>query len=965
MKYNKRKIVFQTFVLIIIIVFFNLIIYPNVRKFKESSLKVSGFINLNNLENAFDKSKDILNNLEDSIFKDELFVIYDKKGNVLLKNHKVNLNLNLLNFFKKTRRKLFSGAIQGTITYQESSQKFLVFYKRNLETGNIFVIIKLINNFWDTVLVNILSLFLFGLLSYSEIFFVNIFKLKRKKKKEKKSLTLESYITENEFLMVVVTDSNGIIKCSSKVLRNKLKYDSNILKDKDIRILLNKKTSNFFERLINFQHLEEELISSDKTVFSVKMNIAPINFDNKERYMIYFEDITPILVQNKIISADKEKLLAIINLNETLQKFREVNVIAKIVIEETKKIIDCESGMFFSYKESFLRPLYFSDKSIKNIHEIKLSFDDGLTGYAADSRKGIIFNHADGKVITAVIPGTEDDDTEENLLSVPLISHNQLMGVITISREVNFKFTENDLNFMKIIANLVSNILYYLYSIKEINDSLSKYTQLLNNSFLGIFILIDRKIGFTNNTFCNFLGYSSESLVGRDISDFIHPDDRDKYVMEITDMLLNDSFGVSKIRFITSEQKIMTAEIRFGFINWEGKKTISCSLMDISEKIELTEQILELQKMESIGLMASSISHDFKNVLSGVIGASELLKLRTKDNENLPLIDTILKSSNRGKKLAEQILKYSRHNGAEITLFDVNKSVIEITELIQNTLPKNVKMTRELYPDPLPFEGDSTKIVQCIMNLCVNARDAMEKTGGYLEVKTNVISDQEYLSKMSKSQVPDGEYIEVSVKDTGEGISDKIKETIFKPFFTTKKNGKGTGLGLSTTIKIIKEYNGFISLESKVGKGTTFYIFLPKSSKEIVEEKEVSTPGNKANKQKIKNIIMIDDDESLLEIGKEIFEELGGNVFSFSSPLKALDEFEKLDIDIAIVDYDMPEIGGEEVIQKILEYNPNIKTYLATGFVDDSKLKGLINKGMTGFLAKPYGISDIRKIMQN
>ncbi len=968
MKFNNRKLaVIQTLTLLAIISVLNLFIYPHILKYRDISKKIKASVDLINLENIsheLKKHPNILKNADNSL-KNINYVIYNKNGKIVNISPRLNFILNPSHLFEISKKNMQSCAIQGIFNYSEPRGKFIVFYKKDLKNGDIYTIISPINNFWSLIILNIFGIIILAILFFSIAFFTNIFKIRRTKQSSIKSFTLKSYISENEHLMIVITDSNGIIKFSSKKLCDKLKYEPDFLKDKDLRVLLKNKAINFFERLNNFQHLEEDLISNDKKIISANINISPINFNDQELYLLCFEDMTSLLSKNKKIVESKDKFLSILKLNEELQKFQKVNVIAKLVIEETKKIIDYESGMFFSYHESFLRPLYFSDKSIKNIHEIKLTFDDGLTGYVADARKGIIFNHADGTVITKVIPGTEDDDIEENLLSVPLISHNQLLGVITISREANFKFTDNDLGFMKIVANLVSNIFYNLYSIKEVNESLSKYTQLLNNSFLGIFILIDRKIGFTNNTFCSFLGYSSETLIGRDISDFIHPDDRNKFVMEITDMLLGDSFGVNKIRFITSKQETLTAEIRLGFINWEGKKTISCSLMDISEKIEMTEQILELQKMESIGLMTSSISHDFKNVLSGIIGAAELLKLRIKDNKNSPLVDTILKSSNRGKKLSEQILKYSRHSSAEISLFDVNNSVIEITELIQNTLPKNVKMSRELFPEPLPFEGDSTKIVQCIMNLCVNARDAMEKSGGFLEVKTRVVSDEAYLAKMSNTQVPDGDYIEISVKDTGEGISEKIKKTIFKPFFTTKKNGKGTGLGLSTTIKIIKEYNGFISLDSKVGKGTTFYIFLPKSPKQIIKEKtSVQNKSDNLNK-KTKRIILIDDDESILEIGKEIFEELGGEVFSFNSPIKALEELKHLNVDIAIVDLDMPEITGEEVIKKILEFNPDIKTYLATGFVDDSKLKNMINEGMTGILSKPYGISDIRNIIEN
>jgi signal transduction histidine kinase/CheY-like chemotaxis protein len=378
------------------------------------------------------------------------------------------------------------------------------------------------------------------------------------------------------------------------------------------------------------------------------------------------------------------------------------------------------------------------------------------------------------------------------------------------------------------------------------------------------------------------------------------------------------------------------------------------------EKHKLETQLQQAQKMESIGTLAGGIAHDFNNILMGIQGNASLMLLKIDsehpNHEKIKNIETYVQN---GTALTKQLLGFARRGKYLIKATDLNEIIDKSSSLFART-KKEIQVHTDLYEDLWTAEVDRGQIEQVLLNLYVNAWQAMSN-GGDLYLQTeNVILDRSYVKPY---KVEPGRYVKISVSDTGVGIDKKTQERIFEPFFTTKEMGRGTGLGLASVYGIIKSHSGYINVYSENERGTIFTIYLPASAKEVFIEEE----GSPAMLIKgTGTILLIDDEKMILDIGLELLEELGYTVLSAMNGQEAIDVFQKDqdNIDLVIMDMIMPGMGGGETFDRLKEINPEVKVLLSSGYSINGQATKILRRGCDGFIQKPFNMYQLAEKVQ-
>jgi signal transduction histidine kinase/ActR/RegA family two-component response regulator len=384
--------------------------------------------------------------------------------------------------------------------------------------------------------------------------------------------------------------------------------------------------------------------------------------------------------------------------------------------------------------------------------------------------------------------------------------------------------------------------------------------------------------------------------------------------------------------------------------------------IEITERKRLEKQLFQAQKIEAIGTMAAGIAHDFNNILSGIQGNTSLALLNMdKNNIYYNKFKDIESYSTSGMDLTRQLLGFASSETSDPQPTDINQLIHDTTTMFCRTR-KELRLSTAYNNINKIIEADSGQIRQAIINLLVNAWQAMPE-GGEIDITTKDITQKKMDNLPYK--ISEQDYIKISISDSGVGMEPALVSKIFDPFFTTKKRGKGTGLGLSSVYGIIKSHDGYISVDSQPGSGSTFHIYLPvlhRQTAHILKPDNSIITGSET-------ILIIDDEPDILEIGKEMLEVLGYKVHSAQNGKKAIELYtqNKDMIHLVILDMVMPEMNGEQVYDALLEINPDIKVLISSGYSQSGPAEKILKKGCNGFIQKPFKIQlisqAIRKVL--
>lgn len=380
------------------------------------------------------------------------------------------------------------------------------------------------------------------------------------------------------------------------------------------------------------------------------------------------------------------------------------------------------------------------------------------------------------------------------------------------------------------------------------------------------------------------------------------------------------------------------------------------SVRDITERRNLETQLAQAQKLQAIGTLAGGIAHDFNNILMAILGYTSLMLMDVdpghRHYEKLKIIEKQVQS---GADLTKQLLGFARGGKYEVKPTNMNDLIIKSAEVFGRT-KRDIILHRKLQRDLYTVEVDRSQIEQVLLNLYINAWHAMPSGGEiYLETQNIFIGEDHADYYMVKP----GQYVRVSVTDTGVGMDEATKQRIFEPFFTTREMGRGAGLGLASAHGIIKHHSGVINVYSEKGKGTTFNVYLPASGKEHVEDRVMSGEILKGHE----TVLFVDDQDVVIDVGRSILEELGYTVFVAKSGQKAIDIYAQRmeEIGLVILDMVMPVMGGGETYDRLKEINPGVKVILSSGYSLNGQASGILERGCDGFIQKPFNVNELSK----
>ncbi|MGB7568472.1 MAG: response regulator, partial [Chitinivibrionales bacterium] len=441
-----------------------------------------------------------------------------------------------------------------------------------------------------------------------------------------------------------------------------------------------------------------------------------------------------------------------------------------------------------------------------------------------------------------------------------------------------------------------------------------------------------------------------------------NPNDRETVVEALKKHGRIDNF---ETQFMTKNGNIVDGLMSAAIIEIDGITHILNISRDVTERKkaekkqkQLEEQLRQSQKLEAIGQLSSGVAHDFNNLLGGIMGHAELLKLHLSEGSDLLRHAAgIISSCVKAADLTKQLLTFARKAPVEFKKIDVNSFIKEAAGIMERTIDRRVEIAVTIQKEPLFISGDRNQLENALLNIAINARDAMPEGG-----KLSIISETMDLDKNALAnghfEVVEGTYIRIIVEDTGTGMSKAIKDRIFEPFFTTKDVGKGTGLGLASVYGCVKQHNGYITVDSHLGIGTQFNIYLPviKSTGPVdgVKEESALNPGKGG-------LLVVDDEAVYGDILREIFGELGYTVHCCMNGAEAVAFYRERfsAIQVVILDMNMPKMNGLDCFRRLKEINANVKVIVSTGYGENKDRATMQSEGVRAFVQKPYRTAEL------
>jgi PAS domain S-box-containing protein len=502
-----------------------------------------------------------------------------------------------------------------------------------------------------------------------------------------------------------------------------------------------------------------------------------------------------------------------------------------------------------------------------------------------------------------------------------------------------------------------------------LRESETKYRQLVNHAPAGIYEVdfIKGKFVSVNDVICEYTGYTRQELLSMSPVDIITEDSRKKFIERRDSIFKGRKVPLSaefNVRAKTGREFCVLANSNLIYAADGKAKGETVVLHDITERKRAEEerknleyQLQQAQKMEAIGTLAGGIAHDFNNILSVIIGYTELILMNGKVNgEVRKNLKEIFNASKHARDMVKQILAFSRQNKQERKPIQLAHIVKEAIKMLRASLPATISIQQHIEKDTGVIEADPTQIHQVLMNLCTNAAHAINEKDGVLEIRLeNVELDPKAVAAIPELKA--GSYLRLTVADSGEGIPPELQQQIFNPYFTTKDKGKGTGLGLAVVQGIVKSYNGAVTVESEANNGAAFHVYLPTLKRKLTTEDEIAKPLPMG----CERILMVDDEQPLVEIGKQMLERLGYSVATRTSSVEALELFKANPhrFDLVITDIVMPNMSGDKLAQKMMVIRADIPIILCTGYSEKLSRQEAADMGIRSFLMKPLVMRDL------
>ncbi len=459
------------------------------------------------------------------------------------------------------------------------------------------------------------------------------------------------------------------------------------------------------------------------------------------------------------------------------------------------------------------------------------------------------------------------------------------------------------------------------------------------------------------------LGYSQEELLGQKIHLLLSEESKVAFPLSFRTLWTTGEIRDCSSRYLTKDRKQIEALIDGVIVEDSAWGPVSLlTVRDVTHEWLLEKQLREAQKMQALGTLAGGVAHDFNNLLQIIFGYAELVMMRLKkDSPNYQGLRTIRETARRGSELVKQVLAFSRRVESNPRPFDLNHEVVKSSQLLERTIPKMISIQVNLDESLHTIFADPIQVEQIVLNLAVNAKDAMPD-GGTLTLETrNVSFDKSYCRQ--NPEVQPGDYVCLRISDTGHGMEREVMEHIFEPFFSTKKPGEGTGLGLSTVFGLVKIHGGHISCDSEPGRGTVMQVYFPAIEQQVGWSVDTTIEMPAFGTE---TILLIDDEEFVRTWGKDLLTHAGYTVVDATNGREGLQIYRQKqdEISLVILDLIMPEMGGKQCLEELLRLDPNLKAVIASGFPIDRKSRESLAKQAKAIISKPFQANELLRVVR-
>ena len=558
--------------------------------------------------------------------------------------------------------------------------------------------------------------------------------------------------------------------------------------------------------------------------------------------------------------------------------------------------------------------------------------------------------------------GSVVKDESVSAMVVPIKSEERVVGLLYVANRSRRPFSDHDEATLLRLADEAAVAIRNAQLFASERESERRYRTLVESSIQGIHIHRDWVTLFANPAFARMLGYdSADELVGLDARGWIAPQELSRLESDRAERFRGDPVSAQyELQAVRRDRSLIWVDIQVAEIIWEGEPAVQSTVLDITERKRAEQalrqseaQLRQVQKMEAVGQLAGGVAHDFNNLLTVITGRTELLLLRlAADDPHRRDVELVRKTADRAASLTQQLLAFSRKQMLQPRVLDLNGVVAGMAQMLKPLIGETIELETSLDPLLGRVKADPSQIEQIILNLAVNARDAMPQ-GGRLTIETgNVDLDSAFVEAHPGASA--GSHAMLSVRDTGTGMSAEVQAHLFEPFFTTKGVGKGTGLGLATVYGIVKQHGGYVRIESAAGSGTTVRIYLARFA--VVPDASAAPAAEVPAVVGSGTVLVVEDEGELRDLATEVLGLAGYSVLSAGGPSEALEvaRHHTGPIHLLLTDVVMPEMSGRDLADRLVHTRPGLKVLYMSGYTDDAIVHHGVLDPSTVLLQKPF-----------
>ena len=709
-----------------------------------------------------------------------------------------------------------------------------------------------------------------------------------------------------------------------------------------------------------------------------------------------------------------EQIQAVLfSISQATAKSRNLKELLKNICEQLGTLIDtsnCYTALYDKEKDRYSFPFYVDEYDKLEPYATE-PLPKSLTDYVRRTGEPLL---VDEEVFQELIQKGEVRlvGTRASIwLGIPLKTKQEVIGVVAVqSYNKKSLYSAKDLELMTFVSENIAFAIERKLAEDALRESEEKYRHLVERANDGIALIQDGLLEYINPRMTEIFGYAQNELIGQPFTTYIHPDELSTIIERYKQRMAGENMPVIyETVIISKDGRALNVEVNAGLITYRGKPADLVFVRDITsrkqtekelrkyrehleelvkertiqletaqqeleqefnahkkeeqERRKLEEQLHQSEKMEAIGQLTGGIAHDLNNHLSGVLGYAGLLRDRLEDETFKRYAETIVKASKNAAGLVTQLLAFARKGKFQTIEVDTHKVIAEVVTLLEHSIDRRIRIIRHLQADPSKIMGEPNQLQSALLNIALNARDAMP-AGGSLTFSTEVVKLREKDCRYHLYKITPGRYLQISIIDTGIGMDKETLKRIFEPFFSTKEKDKGTGLGLAVVYGTVRSHKGFINVYSEQKKGTIFKIYLPLTNTKTGTKK----PGT-ADPGKIMatgHILIVDDEAIVRELTAEILQEFGYKVTTCKDGVEAVEYYKKSwqQIDLVMLDMFMPKLNGRDTFIALCKINPKVRIIILSGYSITGEAQELLDQGALFFLQKPFQATQIRRIIK-